>query len=68
MAQRRLRDAGALPLSGSYAVEKRDRLDDLVRNEQKAREQAASCEDITARIAHLGRAALYAGMIKAMRL
>jgi hypothetical protein len=49
-------------------VEKRVCLDDLVRNEQKAREQAASCDDIAARIAHLGRAALYAEMIKAMRL
>jgi hypothetical protein len=49
-------------------VEKPDRLDDLVRNEQKAREQAASCNDIAARIAHLGRAALYAEMIKAKSL
>lgn len=48
-------------------MDKPDRLDDLVRNEQKAREQAAACKD-AARIAHLGRAALYAEMIKAMRL
>lgn len=49
-------------------MDKPDRLDDLVRNEQKAREQAAACKDAAARIAHLGRAALYAEMIKAMRL
>jgi hypothetical protein len=49
-------------------VEKPDRLDDLVRNEHKAREQAASCDDIAARIAHLGRVALYAEMIKAKSL
>ena len=49
-------------------MDKPYRLDDLVRNEQKAREQAETCKDIAARIAHLGRAALYAEMIKAMRL
>jgi hypothetical protein len=49
-------------------VDKPDSLDDLVRNEQKAREQAKTCNDISARIAHLRRAALYAEMIKAMRL
>ncbi|MDD1450021.1 hypothetical protein NHF48_002155 [Sphingomonas sp. H160509] len=49
-------------------MDKPDSLDDLVRNEMKAREQAATCDDISARIAHLGRAALYAEMIKAMKL
>jgi len=39
----------------------------LVRNEEKAREQAAACTDVSARIAHLARAAGYAKMIKALR-
>lgn len=39
----------------------------LVRNEEKAREQAAACMDVSARMAHLARADGYAKMIKALR-
>ena len=39
----------------------------LVRNEQKAREQAAACTDVSARIANLARATGYAKMIEALR-
>lgn len=42
-------------------------LDTVVRNEKRAREQAAACTDISASIAHLARAAGYAKMIKALR-
>jgi len=42
-------------------------LDSLIRNEQRAREQAGACTDVSARIAHLARADGYAKMIKALR-
>lgn len=38
----------------------------LVRHEQRAREQAEASSDISARIAHLARAAGYAKMRKAL--
>lgn len=49
-------------------MDKPDSLDDLMRNEQKAREQATVCTDVSVRVEHLARAALYAEMIKKMRL
>jgi len=42
-------------------------LSTLVRNEARAREQAEASNDVSARIAHLARAAGYAKMIKALK-
>jgi hypothetical protein len=39
----------------------------LVRNEVRAREQAEASSDVSARIAHLARAAGYAKMIEALK-
>ena len=42
-------------------------LSTLVRNEARAREQAEASNDVSARIAHLERAAGFAKMIKALK-
>jgi len=67
MAWRRLRDAGALPPDRSINVSNASDLSTLVRNEARAREQAEASSDVSARIAHLERAAGYAKMIKALK-
>ncbi len=67
MAWRRLRDAGALPLDRRINVSNASDLSTLVRNEARAREQAEASSDVSARIAHLERAAGYAKMIKALK-
>lgn len=48
-------------------MKKLDRVDDLVRSEQRAKEQAEASNDISARKAHLAHAAEYAKTIKALR-
>lgn len=63
----RLRDAGALPLDGRMIVTDLKDLIYLSRQEQRAREQAADSNSITARIAHLARAKEYALEIVTIR-